>query len=69
MPGLRDAELGTAPNMVVLVVVLLAVWLVLSIVGFAIEGIFWLGVIGVVLFVATAIVGWLRRSAHRGNLT
>ncbi|WP_203417349.1 hypothetical protein [Jiangella ureilytica] len=51
--------------MVVLVVVLLAVWLVLSIVGFAIEGIFWLGIIGVVLFVATAIVGWLRRSAHR----
>ncbi|SDU31635.1 hypothetical protein SAMN04488563_1062 [Jiangella alkaliphila] len=51
--------------MVVLVVVLLAAWLVLSIVGFAIEGILWLGLIGVVLFVATAIVGWLRRSTHR----
>lgn len=51
--------------MLVLVVVLLAIWLVLSIVGFAIDGILWLGVIGVVLFVATAIVGWLRRSAHR----
>lgn len=51
--------------MLVLVIVLLAAWLVLSIVGFAIEGIFWLGVIGVILFIATAIVGWLRRSAHR----
>lgn len=55
--------------MVVLVVVLLAAWLVLSIVGFAIEGILWLGFIGLVLFVATAIVGWLRRSAHRKGVT
>ncbi|WP_152690593.1 hypothetical protein [Jiangella alkaliphila] len=63
--GVRRSEPGTGSVMVVLVVVLLAAWLVLSIVGFAIEGILWLGLIGVVLFVATAIVGWLRRSTHR----
>ncbi|WP_166347381.1 hypothetical protein [Phytoactinopolyspora limicola] len=51
--------------MLTLVIVLLAIWLVLSIVGFAIEGILWLGVIGVVLFVATAIIGWIRRNARR----
>jgi hypothetical protein len=51
--------------MLTLVVVLLAIWLVLSIVGFAVEGIFWLGVIGVVLFVATAVVAVIRRRANR----
>lgn len=51
--------------MLTLVIVLLAIWLVLAIVGFAIEGIFWLGVVGVVLFVATAIIGWVRRNANR----
>ncbi|WP_165367491.1 hypothetical protein [Phytoactinopolyspora endophytica] len=51
--------------MLTLVIVLLALWLILSIVGFAIEGILWLGVIGVVLFVATAIIGWIRRNARK----
>lgn len=51
--------------MLTLVIVLLAAWLILSIVGFAIQGLIWLGVIGVVLFVATAIIGWIRRGANR----
>ncbi|TYP83654.1 hypothetical protein [Blastococcus xanthinilyticus] len=40
---------------------LLAVWLVVSIIGAVIEGLFWLTVIGVVLFVGTAAIGWARR--------
>jgi hypothetical protein len=44
-----------------LLVVLLVVWLVLAIVGFALKGLVWLGIIGVVLFVGTGIVGLLRR--------
>ena len=52
-------------NMLTLVIVLLAAWLILSIVGFAIQGILWIGVIGVVLFVATAIIGWTRHRASR----
>ena len=52
-------------SMTVLIVVILAAWLILSIVGFALEGLLWLGVIGVVLFVATVIIGLLRRSARR----
>ncbi|WP_146751946.1 DUF4175 domain-containing protein [Phytoactinopolyspora halophila] len=51
--------------MLTLVLVLLAIWLVLSIVGFALEGLLWLGVIGVVLFVATALIGWVRRGVNK----
>ena len=46
-----------------LLVILLVIWLVLAIVGFALKGLAWLGIIGVVLFVGTAIVGMLRRRA------
>lgn len=51
--------------MLTLVIILLAVWLILAIIGFALEGVVWLGVIGVVLFVATAIIGFVRRSVNR----
>ncbi|WP_174255865.1 hypothetical protein [Phytoactinopolyspora mesophila] len=51
--------------MLTLVIVLLAIWLILSIVGFAIEGIFWLGIVGIVLFVATALIGWVRRNVNK----
>ncbi|MDA3644865.1 hypothetical protein LZ318_14270 [Saccharopolyspora indica] len=39
---------------------LLVLWLVISVAGFVIKGLFWLAVIGGVLFVATAAVGWAR---------
>lgn len=48
-------------------VILLVVWAVLSIVGFALEGLLWLGVIGIVLFVGTVIFGLVRRSAARAK--
>jgi hypothetical protein len=52
--------------MLILVIVLLAVWLVVSIVGFAMEGLMWLGIVGVVLFIGTAAIGTVRRKAlHR----
>ena len=53
--------------MLILVIVLLALWLILSIVGFAIEGLVWLAIIGIVLFVATAIIGILRRRTVHGR--
>jgi uncharacterized membrane protein len=40
---------------------LLAIWLVVSILGAVIEGLFWLAVLGVVLFAATAVIGWSKR--------
>ena len=46
-----------------LIVVLLVVWLILAVLGFVIHGLFWLAIIGIVLFVATGVWGWLRRRA------
>lgn len=34
--------------------VLIALWLAVSVIGFVLEGLFWLGVIGGVAFLATA---------------
>jgi uncharacterized membrane protein len=52
-------------EMLTLVVVLLVAWLIVSIVGFAMEGLMWLGIIGVVLFLGTAVIGTIRRKALR----
>jgi uncharacterized membrane protein len=55
--------------MLILVVVLLAVWLIVSIVGFAMEGLMWLGIVGIVLFIGTAVIGALRRKTLRRTST
>ena len=47
-----------------LIIALLVIWLVLSILGFAIKGLLWLAVIGLVLFVATGVWGWLKRKTN-----
>jgi LPXTG-motif cell wall-anchored protein len=49
--------------MIGLIVFLLILWVVLSIVGFTIKGLFWLAIIGIVLFLATAVFGWFRRKS------
>lgn len=48
-----------------IIIGLLVIWIVLSVLGFVIEGLFWLAVIGLVLFVATAALGWFRK---RGSI-
>ncbi|SDL15598.1 hypothetical protein SAMN05216282_13610 [Cryobacterium psychrotolerans] len=45
------------------IIFLLVLWLVLAIIGFTIKGLFWLAIIAVVLFLATAMGAWLRRRA------
>lgn len=49
--------------MLALIGFLLIVWLVFVVLGFAVKGLLWLAIIGVVLFVATAMWGWLKRKA------
>jgi hypothetical protein len=39
---------------------LLLLWLVLVVVGFAIKTLFWLAIIGIVLFLATGVFGAIR---------
>lgn len=47
--------------MVRVIGILLAIWLVLIVVGAVIKAVFWLLILGAVLFVATAAYGWLQR--------
>lgn len=48
-----------------LIVVALIIWLVLAVLGIVIHGLFWLAVIGIVLFLVTAVFGAVKRSALR----
>ena len=41
---------------------LLVVWLVLTVVGAIVEGLFWLAVVGLIFFVATAALGLKKRN-------
>lgn len=56
---------GFCGGMVALIIILLVIWLILAILGFAVKGLLWLAILGIVFFVITAIVGWLRRGASR----
>ncbi len=47
--------------MIRIIVLLLLVWVALSVVGALVEGLFWLTVVGVVLFLATAAYGAVRQ--------
>lgn len=44
----------------IVLIILLVVWAVLSVVGFVIEGLFWIAIIGILLFVGTLIFGFVR---------
>jgi len=44
-----------------LIIALLIVWIALSVLGFVVKGLVWLAIIGIVLFLATAAFGYLRR--------
>ena len=48
-----------------LILGLLVLWLVLVVVGFTIKALFWLAIVGLVLFVVTGIFGALRGRALR----
>ena len=44
-----------------LIIGLLVLWLIFAIVGFVVKSLFWLAIVGIVLFVATGIFGAVRR--------
>ncbi|SDO44449.1 hypothetical protein [Geodermatophilus sp. DSM 45219] len=43
---------------------LLVVWLVVAVVGAVLEGLFWLAVVGLLLFLGTAVLGWSKRDTR-----
>ncbi|MGY1745367.1 hypothetical protein [Blastococcus sp. SYSU D00695] len=47
-----------------LIGLLLVLWLVITVVGAVVKALFWLAVVGALLFVATAAVGWRRRDTR-----
>lgn len=51
--------------MLILVIVLLVLWLIAAVIGFAFEGLLWLAIVGIVLFIGTAAIGFVRRKALR----
>jgi hypothetical protein len=40
---------------------LLVIWLVITVVGAVLKGLFWLAVVGALFFLATAALGWNKR--------
>jgi hypothetical protein len=48
-----------------LIIGLLVLWVVLAAIGFAVKSLFWLAIVGIILFVATGIFGAVRRRAPR----
>jgi hypothetical protein len=54
-----------ADRMWTLLIILLIVWLGLSILGFVVKGLIWLAVLGIVLFLATLVIGLIRGARNR----
>ena len=49
--------------MLALIGLLLVIWLVLAILGFVIKGLFWLAIVGILLFLGTAAYGAVKQRA------
>ena len=65
MPCRSSGDERTVRDMWTVLLILLVAWVVLSIVGFVFDGLMWLGIIGIVLFVGTVIFGIIRQRARR----
>lgn len=49
--------------MLALIGILLVVWIVLAVIGFAVKSLLWLAIVALILFVATAAWGWVKRKS------
>jgi hypothetical protein len=61
----RSARIEFSEVAVGLIVALLIIWIVLSVIGFVVKGLFWLAIVGLVLLVGTAVLGFFRRDSAR----
>lgn len=62
-------EVRQTDHMLAILGTLLVVWLVIVVIGFVVKGLVWLAIIGIVLFLATAVYGWIKRKATGGTRT
>ncbi len=51
--------------MLAFIIILLVIWAVLAVLGFVIKGLFWLAIVGLILFVITIIIGAIRGAIKR----
>lgn len=64
--GVRaDPGCGMLERMWALLIILLIVWAGLAVFGFVVKGLLWLAVLGIVLFLATIVIGMVRRAGAR----
>ncbi|CDK00979.1 conserved hypothetical protein [Microbacterium sp. C448] len=42
-------------------------WAILAVVGFALEGLLWLGIIGIILIIGTIVFGFVRRGVNKAK--
>lgn len=47
------------------IIILLVVWAILAVVGFALKGLLWLAIIGIILFVGTLIWGVIKSRSRK----
>jgi hypothetical protein len=47
-----------------IILILLVLWIAFAVLGFVIKGLFWLAVIGIVLFLATGLFGFLKNKSR-----
>ncbi len=52
-------------NMWTVIVILLVVWAILAVVGFVFQGLLWLAIVGIILFLGTLVVGVIRQRSRR----
>jgi hypothetical protein len=58
--GLTMITAGKPAAMIALILILLLIWVAFGVIGFVVKGLLWLAIIGIALFVITAIVGAVR---------
>ncbi|MGH3796599.1 MAG: hypothetical protein ACRDSP_17125 [Pseudonocardiaceae bacterium] len=51
-----------------LIIALLVLWLLFVVAGFVIKAVFWLAIIGIVLFIVTGVYGAIRGRRARGSI-
>jgi hypothetical protein len=49
--------------MLKVLLVIAIIWLALALIGFVVKGLVWLGIIALVLFLATSAWGWVKRNS------
>ena len=50
-----------------LIGLLLVVWLLVTVIGAVVKGLFWLAVLGLLFFGVTAVLGWNKRRTEMGG--